>query len=123
MAQLTVNRIAPGTALAQTLAAATGGGDSFLNTGKEQVAIKNAGGGSINITIRASSGANNDKCNFGIAGTPGHDIVIAIPNDSAVYLLGPWNPRPYSDGSGLCQLAYSAVTSVTIAVFVAPPAV
>lgn len=123
MAQLTVNKVQPGASLAESLVAATGGGDSFLNSGKEFVAIKNAGGGSINITIRASSGANNDKCNFGIAGTPGHDIVLAIPNDSAIYLLGPWNPRPFSDGSGLCQLAYSGVTSVTVGVFVAPPAV
>lgn len=123
MAQLTVNKIAPGSALAQTLVAAAGGGDSFLNTGKEQIAIKNAGGGSINITIKASAGPNNDKCSFGIAGTPGHDIVVAIPNDSAIYLLGPYKPYPFADGSGLCQLTYSAVTSVTIGVFVAPPTV
>lgn len=122
MAQLTVNVVTPGAILLESLVAATSGGDSFPNTGKEWLVVKNAGAGSINVTIQATSGANNAKCNFFIAGTPGHDIVLAVTNDSNLYVLGPWNPVPYSDGSGLLQIRYSAVTSVTIGCFVAPPA-
>jgi len=123
MAQLAVNKVAPGSALgvAALLAPAAGGGDSFQNTGKETVLIKNAGGAPINLTIKGSAGAQNAKCNYGIAGTPAHDITVAIPNDSAIYELGPFPTTPFSDGNGLCQLAYSGVTSVTVAVKVAPP--
>lgn len=122
MAQLTVNKISNASALAQALAAASGGGDSFPNTGKEFIAIKNAGGAPITLTVVGSAGANNDKCNFGVAGTPGHDKTYSITNDSNVYVVGPFPVRPYADGSGLTQLTYSAVTSVTVEVFSLPPA-
>lgn len=120
MAQLTVNKLSQ-TKTAASLAAAAGGGDSWANTGKEQFAIKNAGGGSITVTFRCNGGdGNNRACNFGIAGTPGHDVVQTIPNDSNIYLIGPF-PTFFNDGSQLLQVAYSAVTSVTVAVFALAP--
>lgn len=121
MAQLTVNVISPGAPLLDALVAATGGGDSFKNSGKETLKFKNAGGGSITVTIKASAGANNSKCNFGVAGTPGHDIALVIPNDSNIYEAGPWPTNPYSDGSGFLQITYSGVSSLSVGAFVAPP--
>ena len=115
MAVLTVAQIVI-TKVAQTLAAANGGGDSFPNTGKELIAIKNAGGGSINLTVVASG----QVCNYG-SGSPTHDAVIAIPNDSVIYLVGPFATLRFNDTNQRAQLTYSGVTSVTIAIFSLPP--
>ncbi len=109
MAVLTVAAITA-TKQAQTLAAAAGGGDSFPNTGKEFIAIKNAGAGAITLTVTAQG----DPCNRGVAATTAHDKTYSIPNDSAVYVLGPFPPAFFNDSNGRAQLAYSGVTSVTV---------
>jgi hypothetical protein len=116
MAILTVNLIVPtaGTPQSQTLVAAAGGGDSFPNSGREYLAVKNAGAGSITLTIVASGG---NPCNFGFPATPTHDLVYTIPNDSAVHIFGPFLPATYTDGNGRVQITYSGVSSVTIAPF------
>lgn len=123
MAQLTVQKITNASALnaSGALTAAAGGGDSFPNTGKEFYAIKNAGGAPITLTAKASAGPNNQPCNYGIAGTPAHDKTFSITNDSNIYVVGPFPTIPFNDGSGLLQLAYSAVTSVTVIPFSLPP--
>jgi hypothetical protein len=120
MAQLTVNKLSQ-TKTAQTLVAAAGGGDSWANTGKEQIAVKNAGGGAITLTVKCNGGDGNNKvCNFNVPATPGHDVAQSIPNDSAIYVIGPF-PTYFNDGSGLAQITYSGVTSVTIGIFAQPP--
>ena len=120
MAQLAVSKLSQ-TKTAANLAAAAGGGDSWANTGKEQFAIKNGGGGSITVTFKCNGGdGNNRVCNFNVAATPGHDVAQTIPNDSNIYLIGPF-PTYFNDGSGLLQVTYSAVTTVTVAVFALPP--
>lgn len=116
MAVLTVSQVLI-TKLAQTLAAAAGGGDSFPNTGKEFLAIKNAGS-SITLTVTASGAA----CNYGVAASTAHDQTITVPNDSVIYLIGPFPTLRFNDNNNRVQLAYSGVTTVTVAVFSLPPA-
>jgi len=116
MAVLAVSQILI-TKIAQTLAAAAGGGDSFPNTGKEVFAIRNAGS-SITLTAVASGAV----CNYGLAASTAHDQVITVPNDSVVYLIGPFPTLRFNDSNGRVQFTYSAVTSVTVAVFSLPPA-
>lgn len=86
-------------------AAAAGGGDRFLNTGNEQLYIKNAGGGSINVTIDAQTDG-------GVSYT---DPVVAIAA-GAEKLIGRFDPRKFNDSSGYVNISYSGVSSVTVAV-------
>lgn len=116
MAVLTVQRISS-TKAALTLAAAAGGGDSFPNTGKEMLAIKNAGS-QITLTVTASGPA----CDYGVAATTAHDQTHTIPADSATYLIGPFPTKQFNDANGRVQLAYSGVTTVTVQVLALPPA-
>lgn len=118
MAILTVAPIST-TQQADALVAAAGGGDSFQNTGKECLRIRNAGGGAITLTVVASG---TDPCNYGVAATPAHDLVQSIPNDSAVHVLGPFPPKKFNDVNGRVQLTYSGVTSVTVQPQALPPA-
>jgi hypothetical protein len=113
MAQLTVRKVSLAGG-AEALAAAAGGGDSFLNTGNEMFRIKNAGGGSINVTFVANAAPVGGKCSLGVAGTTAHDLVVAIPNDSAVYEIGPFPANRFNDANGLIQITYSGVTTVTV---------
>lgn len=85
--------------------AAAGGGDKFVNTGNELIYIKNASGVSINLTLDAQA----------VAGLPITDPVIAVAA-GAEKIVGPFDPRYFTDASGFLNLSYSAVTSVTIAV-------
>ncbi len=104
MATLTATTPAVGgTAFAPVAAAA--GGDRFLNTGNEQLYVKNAGGGSINVTVDAQSDG-------GVAYT---DPVIAVAA-GAEKLIGRFDPRKFNDSSGYVNLSYSGVSSVTVAV-------
>lgn len=120
MAQLTVTPITTA-GVSQTLVAAGVSGDSFTNTGKQQFAIVNAGGGSITVTFQCNGGdGNNKNCNFGLAAHPGHDLTVTVPNDSAVHVYGPF-PTYMNDGSAQLQVRYSAVTSVTVNPFALPP--
>ena len=86
-------------------AAAAGGGDKFVNTGNELLYIKNGGGSSINLTLDAQA----------VAGLPITDPVIAVAA-GAEKIVGPFDPRYFTDASGFLNLSYSGVTSVTVAV-------
>ena len=85
--------------------AAAAGGDKFVNTGNELLYIKNGGGSSINLTLDAQA----------VSGLPITDPVIAVAA-GAEKILGPFDPRYFTDSSGFLNLSYSAVTSVTVAV-------
>lgn len=91
-------------------AAASAGGDSLVNSGREFLAVKNGGGSSINVTI--SSGSN--KCSFGVSGS-NHDKVVAVAA-GAEQFIGPFDKNQFNDVNGQVQITYSAVTSVTVAV-------
>jgi hypothetical protein len=119
MAILTVSPITLAAAVpidSTALAAAAGGGDSFPNNGVQFLAVRNAGGAPINVTF-----VGQKPCSLGVAGTTAHDTVVAITNDSKVYMLGPFRTDRYNDANGRVQVSYSGVTSLTVAAFALPP--
>lgn len=85
--------------------AAAVGGDRFLNTGNEQLYVKNAGVGSINVTIDAQSDG-------GVSYT---DPVVAV-GAGAEKLIGRFDPRKFNDANGYVNVSYSGVSSVTVVV-------
>ncbi len=90
--------------------AAAGGGDSFPNTGKETVHVKNGGGSEITPTFDAPG-----TCDFGVAANAAHDASGPVPaGGTRVY--GPFAPAKFNDGNGRVQISYSGVTTVTVAV-------
>ena len=84
---------------------AAGGGDKFVNTGSELLYIKNGGGSTITLTLDAQTVA-------GLTIT-GPTVSVAA---GAEKIVGPFDPRYFTDSSGFLNLSYSAVTSVTVAV-------
>lgn len=92
---------APNTALATQ--AAAGGGDTFANTGRERLYVKNAGGSGITVTI-VSPGA----CSQGFT----HDTAFTVTNGSDK-VFPAFDPTRY--GSTV-SITYSGVTSVTVGV-------
>lgn len=106
MADLTVQDIpADGTGLVVTYAAAAAGGDAFVNDGRTRLRVKNAGAGSINVTINSQR-----ACNQGFD----HDEVAAVAA-AEERELGPFDTGRFNDSTGKVQLTYSGVTSVTVA--------
>jgi hypothetical protein len=100
--------------VALSYAAATGGGDTFVNTGREFVHVKNASGGSINVTFTAGV-ANANKCSFGVA-DPAHQLVVAV-GAGLDKLIGPFDRDRFNDpATGNIAITYSGVTSLTVAV-------
>lgn len=85
-------------------AAAAGGGDEFVNTGKEMLVVKNADGGSHSVTIPRTRTVD---------GQPAASLVVAVPA-GATRLIGPFRPADYNDGEGKVQVTYDGVTDVTV---------
>ena|SRR5205085_8044761 len=104
----TQNPTAAGVAI--TYASCAGGGDTFVNTGRERVHIKNGSGGSITVTF--SSGSN--KCSFGVSNTA-HDRVVTVGAGVDKW-VDVFDPSQFNDASNNVNIAYSGVTSLTIAV-------
>lgn len=105
MAALTVQNVAR-TGLAPTYAAAAGGGDTFVNDGQTFVHVKNGGGSSVNVTVDSTAPAT--------VGLAQSDVVVAVPA-SGERMIGPFPPNAFDDVNGSTAIAYSAVTSVTVA--------
>lgn len=95
-----------------TPASASAGGDQFANPrGSGLVYVKNASGGSINVTIAAQTTTRPAEGAYP-AMTVGN-LVVAVPS-SGERLIGPI-PSAYNDGNGNVQITYSSATSVTVA--------
>jgi hypothetical protein len=111
VATLTVQDIlAAGTGA--TYQAATGGGDAMPTGPNNFLHVKNGGGASITVTI-AATGA----CSQGVL----HPISVVVPN-AGERMIGPI-PARYKDAvTGLAQISYTAVTSVTVGAFQMTPA-
>lgn len=91
-------------------AAATGGGDRFTPDKNTFLHIKNGSGGSITVTVvtprtDAWGNAIADNANAVAAGTE--------------EMMGPFPAESYAatDGTGLADITYSGVTSLTIGAF------
>lgn len=96
------------TGLNPSYAAASAGGDEFVNDGKKFLHVKNGGAGAINVTAVCQT-----ACNYG-TGSPTHDDVVAVPA-AGERIIGPFPPGRFNDGNGKVQITYSGVTSLTVA--------
>ena len=96
------------TGAAVALAAANADGNYFANnTGRTVLLVKNAGAGSVNVTVNSQR-----ACDQGFD----HDLVVAVANDSVIVAIGPFTTSRFNDGDGRVQITYSGVSSVTVAV-------
>jgi hypothetical protein len=93
--------------LLPTFAAAAGGGDTATPGADTFLVVKNGGGSSINVTIDVPGSDD-----FGNANP---DMVVAVLNATERYI--PLRHSKFVQASGLVNITYSAVTSVTVGVF------
>ena len=106
MALLSVQKVTSA-GITLSFAAADGANDTFANDGKVIVYVKNGGVGSINVTLTSTVATAP-------AGTAAANTVIAVANGSEKCFLVP--PTGFNNQStGIATLAYSGVTSVTVA--------
>lgn len=105
MAALTVQNVAR-SGLAPSYSAAAGGGDTFTNDGAVLLHVKNGGGSSINVTVASTAPAG--------VGLAAANVVVAVPN-AGERMIGPFPAAAFCDANGSVAVAYSAVTSVTVA--------
>lgn len=91
--------------LGPAFVAADAEGDAFLNSGRELVHVKNGGGSSVTVTINSVA-----ACNQGFD----HNPAIEVPA-SEERLIGPFPKARFNDSAEKVQVAYSGVTSVTVA--------
>jgi hypothetical protein len=103
MAVLSAQQITP-TGTAVTYAAASAGGDRVPVGPNNFVHVKNGGGSTITVTINSIR-----ACSYGFD----HDLAPTIAA-GADKMIGPITDR-FQDVDGLAGIAYSAVTSVTVA--------
>jgi hypothetical protein len=85
-----------------TLAAAAGGGDSFVNDGRTTLVVNNGSGSSINVTITSPT-----PCSHGGL----HDLVVAV-GAGVQKGIGPFSVERF--GASVA-IAYSLATSITVA--------
>jgi len=109
MAALSTQAIAEA-GVVPSFAAAAAGGDTAVPGDKTFLVVKNGGGSSINVTLAAFP----DTSTYGTA-IP--DPVIAVANGAEKW-IGPLRGSSYANAStGLVNITYSAVTTVTVGVF------
>lgn len=102
MATLTASPVVR-TGLADNPVAASAGGDTLTNTGKEWLEFINASGGAITVTISAT-----------IDGTLVALQSIVVPLTTGRRKVGPFPPHLYGTA---VAITYSAVTSLTVGAY------
>jgi len=103
MAALTT-QVVVNTGLEATYASAAGGGDTFTNTGKELIHIRNGSGGDITLTIETSLVIEGDL-------TVADRTVLITAGEER--FVGPFKTSRYG---ATTTLTYSGVTSLDLAV-------
>ena len=94
------------TGLAPTYSAAAGGGDRMECGERNFLHVKNGGGSSITVTLDATAAVRSQ---------PVTDPTVTVPA-GAERMIGPITPDLFQAASdGLCAIAYSGVTTVTVA--------
>lgn len=93
------------TGVTPTLVAANAGGDKIVNDGDTILHVKNGGGAPITVTVAAVT-----KCSHGSL----HDSVSTVAA-GATTQIGPFPQARFNGIDGKASVAYSAVTSVTVA--------
>jgi hypothetical protein len=99
-----------------SLAAASGGGDTFTNDGQTYFVIKNGDGSDHTVTFSFSG------INQGVVDGVTPTAVARTVTAGHTAIFGPFPSGLYNDASSLVHVTYSAVTSVTVGAFKAPPA-
>lgn len=94
--------------VAISMAAAAGGGDSFANDGSTYFRVANGSGGAVTVTFDAPN-----ACNFGITDNA-HDKAVSV-GAGVTLEIGPFDKARFNDANNRVQVAYSGVTSVTVA--------
>lgn len=97
--------------LAPTYSSAAGGGDDFVNRGKEFIHVKNGSGSSITVTVTAQN-TDADNNVFGSLTKSDASGAVAAGDDA---FFGPFPPAAFNS-SGKASITYSSATSVTVAV-------
>lgn len=108
MAALTLHNVSPSGAQV-TYAAASGGGDTVRAGARTFISVRNAGGGSVTVTV-------NDTKSQAPAGASEFDpdlSVVVAPSTEKV--IGPLPAERFANASGLVEVTYSGVSSVTVA--------
>lgn len=108
MATLTT-QVVKRTGVVPTYAAAAGGGDRFTPDANTFLHVKNGSAGSITVTVAATKVPTPDMTIASVA------VAIAA---GAEKMIGPLPADVFAatDGSGLADITYSGVTSLTVAV-------
>jgi hypothetical protein len=105
MAVLNVQKSQSDAGLVTTYGAAAAGGDSFANDGHTVFIVKNGGGSACVVTVNAPT-----KCNHGFE----HDVVVSVAA-GATAQIGPFSPQRFNNLTGLVDVTYNQVTTVTVA--------
>jgi hypothetical protein len=105
MAALTVQKIALGTSLTPTFAAAAAAGDTFVNDGRTFVYAKNGSGAPITITVNSLV-----NCSQGFD----HDVTITVPAGSEE-CCGSFPPSRFNNSANAVSMTYSAHADLTVA--------
>lgn len=111
MATLTVQKMSF-TGLEAVYTTADVGGDEFVNDERTIVHVINGGGSDITVTVTAQETVAN-KNGFGDIEIADTEVVCTAGEER---FIGPFPSQRFNNKStGLVQLSYSGVTSVTIA--------
>jgi hypothetical protein len=96
---------------APSYAAATGGGDRFTPGQRTFLHVKNGSGGALTVTV--SSQSRSVIPNVSIT-----SLAVSVPA-AGERMIGPLPPEIFmaTDGTGLGDITYSGVTSLTVGVF------
>lgn len=95
-----------------TMSNAAGGGDQFLNTGRERLIVHNGDASAKTVTITAQS-TSATLSGYGTVTKADTALSVAA---GAVAVIGPFPKPAFNDVSGYAQITYSATTSVKVAV-------
>lgn len=104
MAVLTVQKVS-NSGMAPTYGSADVAGDKFANNGRQVLIVKNGSASSVTVTVNSQK-----PCDQGFD----HDITVDVPASGEKW-IGPFEPNRFNDKDGNVNVAYSAVTSVTVA--------
>lgn len=108
MAALTTQTLGYPSPLAPTYAAAAGGGDTVKAGDNVRLFVKNGGGSPINVTIPRYPATDAE----GVVETA---LVVAVANGAERWIGPLYGSRFTNPATGNVEIAYSAVTSVTVA--------
>ena len=88
--------------------------DTFANTGREFLHVKNGSASPVPVTVKSGPTSNN-KCSFGI-GNAAHDLAVTV-GAGLDALIGPLDRDRFNDAStGIATVAFSATATITAAV-------